>query len=133
MRRNLGCDQSRDRAAGVGVEVESGALTLLEPKESGAGDHCRVICGQPRGRSKNRYALGLEPGSHRGRESAITGDAAAQDDTRREYAPAARAAFSTKVSITESWNPRAISALSASMSLEPRTALRTAVLRPLNE
>ena len=40
---NLGGDDARDRAAGVGVEVETGPLALLESEESRARDHGGVV------------------------------------------------------------------------------------------
>src|SRR5438477_8884881 len=78
---NLGCDQSRDRAARVGVEIESSALALLEAKESGAGDHRCVVGGQTRSWREDGDAFRFELLSHRHRESRVAGNAAAEDQT----------------------------------------------------
>src|SRR6266478_3825719 len=77
---NLGGDKARDRAAGVGVEVETGSLTLLESVECGAGDHGGVVGGEARTRCEDGHTLGLESRSHCGGERSIAGDAAAEDD-----------------------------------------------------
>src|ERR1700726_632176 len=63
---NLGCDEARDRAAGVGVEVESCPLALLESVECCAGDHGGVIGSEARTRREDCGTLALEPRSHRG-------------------------------------------------------------------
>src|SRR6202165_335877 len=79
---NLGCDQTRDRAGRVGVEVETGALTLLEPEKRGAGDHRCVVGGKARARSENLNTLRLEPRSHRVRQGAVAGCSAGQYHAR---------------------------------------------------
>src|SRR6266480_5743247 len=76
---NLGGDQSRDRAARVGVEIESSALALLEAKESGAGDHRCIVGRQTRSWREDGDAFPLELLSHRHRESRVAGNAAAED------------------------------------------------------
>src|SRR5258706_5196122 len=77
---NLGCDKARDRAAGVGVEVEAGSLTLLESVECGAGDHGGVVGGEARTRCEDGHTLPLESRSHRGGERSIARDTSAMDD-----------------------------------------------------
>src|SRR5436190_4514101 len=78
--RNLGGNQSRDRAAGVGVEIETGSLAALEPEERSACNHCRVVGRQSRTRRKNRSTLWLESGSHRRRQSFVAGNSTAEYD-----------------------------------------------------
>src|SRR6267378_7095683 len=78
---NLGGDKARDRAAGVGVEVETGSLTLLESVECGAGDHGGVVGGEARTRCEDCVTLGLESRSHRCGERSIAGDTSAEDDS----------------------------------------------------
>src|SRR5216110_2668762 len=78
MRRNLGRDQSRDRAARVRIEVETGSLTALEPEETGARDHRRVIRCQARARREHCNTLGLESRSHRRSKGAIARNPATQ-------------------------------------------------------
>src|SRR5438105_61177 len=81
IRRNLGGHQTRDRAAGVGVQVETCSLAMLEMEERGASNHRRVVGGQSRAGREDSSTLGLEPGSHRRREPAIAGNATAEYDT----------------------------------------------------
>src|SRR5688572_17193226 len=78
-RSNLGCDETRDRAGRVGIEVETGALALLESEKRGASDHRRVVGGEARTRGEQVDTLGLESRSHCVREGAVAGDSAAKD------------------------------------------------------
>src|SRR5205814_1378155 len=77
---NLGGQQTRDRAAGVGIEVETGSLALLEAEEPGAGNHGGVVRRQPGTRREDHSTLWLEPGSHGRGEGTVAGDAATEDD-----------------------------------------------------
>src|SRR5256885_9266243 len=70
---NLGCDQSRDRAARVGVEIESGSLTFLEAEEAGARDHRGVVGGKTGSWRENSNTVRLEFRSHRGSDRRIAG------------------------------------------------------------
>src|SRR5688572_21436268 len=77
-RSNLGCDETRDRAGRVGIEVETGALAPLESEKRGASDHRRVVGGEARTRGEHVDTLGLESRSHRVSEGAIAGDSSTQ-------------------------------------------------------
>src|SRR5450759_2089387 len=77
---NLGCDEARDRAAGVGVEVEAGPLALLESEKCRAGNHGGIVRCKAWTRCIDGHTLGLESRSHRRGKRAIAGDAAAEDD-----------------------------------------------------
>src|SRR5450759_425622 len=78
---NLGCDEARDRAAGVGVEVEAGPLALLEPEKCRAGNHGGIVRCEAWTRRKDSDTLGLESRSHRPRKRAIAGNAATEYDS----------------------------------------------------
>src|SRR5690242_16611572 len=75
---NLGGDQSRDSAAGVRVQVESGAFTFLESENSGARDHRRIVGRQSRRWREHSDAFRVQLGAHRSGQSSIAGDAAAE-------------------------------------------------------
>src|ERR1700680_1313817 len=78
---NLGCDEARDRAARVGVEVETGPFALLESVKCSAGDHGGVVGGESRTRSKDSHTVWVDSRSHRGGECSIARDAAAEDNS----------------------------------------------------
>src|SRR3954468_12473563 len=96
MRRNLGCYQSRDRAAGVGIEVEAGSLAVLESEEPGPRDHGGIVGGKSRTGRKDCYTLGLQSGAHRGGERPIAGNSAAEDESSPGKAESSTRSFLDK-------------------------------------
>src|SRR3954470_6438832 len=96
MRRNLGCYQSRDRAAGVRIEVEAGSLAVLESEEPGPRDHGGIVGGKSRTGRKNCYGLGLQSGPHRGGERPIAGNSAAEHESSPGKAEGATHSFLNK-------------------------------------